>query len=638
MGYRGDDLDLRTGPGWSSGPGLASDMVGSHGEPLGGARGWRQAAAGRSTGPIWVDETVLACCNHAFEVALAHRSEEVRIEHLLHALTRVEPATEILQARGIRVVPLRRDTATVIASELPISSAPAGTAPRRSNEMAEVLRLAAAEAAHRNAPAGVADVLDVLVEMKPEFGGASLLSRNMGRLAPEPRYVERPEPPMRERRERDRRGGQSYARFSSEGYAPSRTDNVERALDAFGANMAEDRSVLHAMLHDVRREIADQRQEQARLGSGLDERLALLEQLVSTQGAPRDEGKWSERLRALETGLDQRLNGLAQSWTALTERLQALEHAIREPRHAEQQAMLGLTDRLKTIESTLTQPGSQFDLRPLSGRLDIIEEALLSHDSEPARELVDRTRALEEAISAQRAQSFETASSLAAEIKALSGAVTTQASQAERIQSAQSDRLQVLAGLVDRHRSEMTTTLVEPLATRMQGVVRAIDVRQEQIGQALATLMQRVSGIETGLLARVGALEQSLAQHAEKSATGRSEVEQAFTELGEALVQIHSAQRQTASDVEKWHAEAAGDIAVVANRLEGMEREASRPFKMLDAMKEGIDRLQHFTVDRERRRSRFWVWLFGTEDWQAASWPRTVGAIEQLRGKPDKPV
>jgi hypothetical protein len=627
MGYRGEDLDLRTGPGWSSGSGLASDIGGSHVEPLGAVRGRRQTGAGRSTGPIWVDETVLACCNHAFEVALAHRSEEVRIEHLLHALTRVEPAAEVLQARGIRVVPLRRDTATVIASELPISSAPAGTPPRRSNEMAEVLRLAAAEAAHRNAPAGVADLLDVLVELKPDLGGASLLSRNMGRLATEPRYVERTEPPMRERRERDRRGSQTYSRFSTEGYAPARTDSVELAVDALGADMAEDRRVLHAMLHDVRREIVDQRQEHSRLGSGLDERLALLEQLVSTQGAPRDEGKWGERLRALETGLDQRLNAMAQSWTALTERLQSLEHAIREPRHAEQQAMLGLTDRLKTIEATLTQPGSQFDLRPLSGRLDIIEEALLSHDSEPAREIVDRTRALEEAISAQRAQSFETASSLAAEIKALSGAVTTQASQAERIQSAQSDRLQVLAGLVDRHRSELSTTLIEPLATRMQGVVRAIDVRQEQIGQALATLMQRV-----------GAVEQSLAQHAEKSAAARSDVEQAFTELGEALVQIHSSQRQTASDVEKWHAEAAGDIAVVANRIEGMEREASRPFKMLDAMKEGIDRLQHFTVDRERRRSRFWLWLFGTEDWQAASWPRTVGAIEQLRGKTDKPV
>ncbi len=44
--------------------------------------------------PIWVDEVVLDCCNHAFDVAAAHRAGEVRIDHLIYALTRIDEAAE----------------------------------------------------------------------------------------------------------------------------------------------------------------------------------------------------------------------------------------------------------------------------------------------------------------------------------------------------------------------------------------------------------------------------------------------------------------------------------------------------------------------------------------------------------------
>ena len=58
---------------------------------------------GRS-GPIWVDDVVLACSNHAFDVALAHRSSEVRLEHLLHALTRIDMAADVLEMPWEKVV------------------------------------------------------------------------------------------------------------------------------------------------------------------------------------------------------------------------------------------------------------------------------------------------------------------------------------------------------------------------------------------------------------------------------------------------------------------------------------------------------------------------------------------------------
>ena len=134
MDYRGQDLDLRTSR-WSA----------SSTEPS----GWREAAAaGAAAGavhststavrpvahrpsPIWVDETLLACANHAYDVALAYRSAEVRLEHLMLAMTRVEAAAAALEVRGVRVASLRRDSAVAIAGELPatngdgnVSSAP----------------------------------------------------------------------------------------------------------------------------------------------------------------------------------------------------------------------------------------------------------------------------------------------------------------------------------------------------------------------------------------------------------------------------------------------------------------------------------------------------------------------------------
>src|SRR5450631_3766426 len=65
------------------------------------------------------DETVLACCHHAHEVAKAHGAREVMLEHLVHALVRVPDSAQVLQDRGINVESLKRESATVISSEIP---------------------------------------------------------------------------------------------------------------------------------------------------------------------------------------------------------------------------------------------------------------------------------------------------------------------------------------------------------------------------------------------------------------------------------------------------------------------------------------------------------------------------------------
>src|SRR5690606_17763144 len=124
MAYRGLDLDLRTPvlrPRTARETGVDTETL----DNLNGRRARVQAYSGaRPADPIWVDDTVLACSNHAFDVALAHGSSEVRLEHLVLALTKVEAAARLLEERGFREGQLRRECAALIASEMP--TAPLG--------------------------------------------------------------------------------------------------------------------------------------------------------------------------------------------------------------------------------------------------------------------------------------------------------------------------------------------------------------------------------------------------------------------------------------------------------------------------------------------------------------------------------
>jgi hypothetical protein len=50
---------------------------------------------GYRSGPILVDETVLACCNYAYDVALANRSSDVRVEEATVQRSRISAKRSI---------------------------------------------------------------------------------------------------------------------------------------------------------------------------------------------------------------------------------------------------------------------------------------------------------------------------------------------------------------------------------------------------------------------------------------------------------------------------------------------------------------------------------------------------------------
>ena len=335
MDYRGQDLDLRTSR-WSA----------SSTEPS----GWREATppapqpvqpvpavrpAAQRSGPIWVDETLLACANHAYDVALAYRSAEVRLGHLLLAMTRVEAAAIALEVRGVRVASLRRDSAVAIAGELPATNADANVSPRRSPELEDVLRLAAARASHTGRAANVDDVVQVLGDVGGDLPGAELIVRHFPRL------------------NRDFWGSLGLTRAVSHAGASHLLDatDTERALNA-GSVVASTSSA--AVDQTLVQRIFERLAETERAFS---ERLAALESAIARQSSPghTDLSSIDNRLSAIENALRNRPlgEGIAAIDPALTDRLWSIEQAFGTERSERASAITALSDEITGVRSAV---------------------------------------------------------------------------------------------------------------------------------------------------------------------------------------------------------------------------------------------------------------------------------------------
>lgn len=582
MSYRGEDLDLRTPQNLS-----ASEI----------------SSANTRVGPIWVDDTVLACTNHAFDVALAHRAGEVRLEHLLNALTRIEVAAEALEARGVRVAALRRESATIIASEIPVGLPNGKGTPRRSDEFAEVLRLAAANAARRNAPASIEDLLFVLFDQRNDLPGLSLLSRHTVRtireqpepLAPLPRYL-----PGTRYVTADRVSSAQDARFAAEparsyrvdltgtptdSIQNSRLDALEQMVRALSSDISSERQIVSGLLKDLSKETQAQRSDQGRLQTTLADRLSTLEQTVTQVRGPNSEGL-NEQLVGLESTLEQKLENISRSWSTLADRLHALETAVRE-RPLSGGAPADLMDRLRAV----------VDLKPIANRLDIIEEAVLSgggkEDGEGAKRLEERFKSLESEVS--RA------------LSANAGGV---------------NHLQSLLGNFERQRGEMISALMQPVVERVSSVVASAQTQQAAAAETLSKVIERLDGVERALAAEI-----------ETAATKHQAYARDLSEVHEALMKLNQNQHTLAGSIDQWRADAAGDLSVISNRLTNLDRDNERPIETLNALSVHMDNMNKMMIERYHRRNRFWYWLFGTDDWIGASWPSQAVALEAERQK-----
>jgi Clp amino terminal domain, pathogenicity island component len=315
MAYKGGDLNLR-----SAGPTISREAQGPAERGLG--ESWGRPAAEPT--PIAVDELVLACCNRAYDVAQFHGSADVRLDHLLHALTHVPAAAQVLAELGIRADALRRETAVTIAADTPAGPSDRTNGPRASAALSDALRRAADPALARHLPASVHDLLRALLGGGPGSPAAHLLMR----AAVDPQRLERwRDEPRREAFMPASVAGQVDARPrdlvpAAQDVLLDRFAQTEASLRALREDMAADRRTTGDLLRAVLAELQALRAEGARLPAA--DRSEAVDAVLEAKL-----GEFGRAMAALAGRLGA-VDKLAASdnWQALGARLEAVEGRI----------------------------------------------------------------------------------------------------------------------------------------------------------------------------------------------------------------------------------------------------------------------------------------------------------------------
>ena len=351
MAYKGMDLNLRSGRSWPGRePGI--DESGTNG----GA--WSHPTRG-ALEPIHVDEQVEACCNSAYDAATFHAAAEVRLDHLLYAMTRVKASAELMEQLSIRAGQVRQETAVAIASVAP-SHAEGG--PRTSMEMEEILRRAAAFAGERKAPATVADLLRALLGLGRKAPATILLMR----AATDPASLER----WRDEPRRDASQGLSVDASARGGPRPNVADALFKRLDS-----------MEALLRTLQAEMASERNAIMEALTQRDEPMPMagIEQVQAV--ATELEAKLSESMAALGerlSAIDQQPAGESESLAYMGARLDLIEKQLaRQSKDVTEAVSSTLLEHLIKSEESKATGSVGPDASP--DRLGAIETSIESH-------------------------------------------------------------------------------------------------------------------------------------------------------------------------------------------------------------------------------------------------------------------
>lgn len=530
MQYKGEDLDLRVPHGRAPREAYVPD----YDPPAGNGRWSRAPNPNPGSGePLWVDEVLLACCNYAFDVAQANGAAEVGLEHLVNALTRVDAAARTLEIRGVREGQLRRDSAALIASEIPAANAGDAVAPRRSPELEDVLRRSAELSQRRNAPASVEDALWVLLHYNRDLPVLHLLRRmspdwqraDWGRV----REFASPEAPPR------------FMPLVPTDAGQVRMANIEDNLRLMQAEFASERKILMDLVRDIQRDVVAQRGDGAAFRGDLGQRLETLERAVQMRGEPsRLSAQITDRLAGIEKAVHAGLSEATRGTAHLGQRLATLELALNDGRGtAGQQAVaermstlekavhsgLGegarnwsnLGQRLGALESAITEKrdiGTDPDLSERLGAIERSVQTILAENSKQSGLLGQRLANFERLVG-------ETGNS------SLPDALTGRLAQIERRLDANNDATHLQWTEVSERLGEYsrlietTRTDGAKVRTEFAGQLESIDARlgaAAGLGDPTAAreLAERLAGLERAVRAGFGDAAQTTGSIADR--------------------------------------------------------------------------------------------------------------------------
>lgn len=584
MQYKGEDLDLRVPT--RSGRDLrepAADF-----DPASNGR-WQRPLWSAPHEPIWVDEIVLQCCNYAFDIAVAHAAPEVGLEHLVHALTRVDASARILETRGVREAQLRRESAALLASEIPTTQSGDRSAPRRSPDMEDVLRRATEVAGRRGHAATVDDVLWTILNYGRDLAAVALLRRmtpdwqrpGWGRdsAQPTPTPVPEPAPPrvvVQERVVQER-----VVPVVQESVLP-RITAIEDGIRAVLAEMAAERKAasqriggLEDGLRALHAELANERR------SNVAPRIATIEDGVRALHAELTGERRANvvpRIAAIEDGVRALHAEIGGERKAVAELIRDIQRDVVAQR-GDQAAFRGdLGQRLETLERSLQVRGDATRIpAQMADRMQALEKAVHGGLGEGARNwaaLGQRLQALEAAVQQRPAEGGEPAPLLLQRLAALESTQEARATQVQR-------------GL-------------ETFVERLAALERIAAAGAGEGGRHWAALSERIGTIETllksragehpelgGLLDRLGGLERAV----------RSGFGDAARLSGELRERVLGLERMAASAPASASDEAA---LLLEDRLGAIERTVAQRMDRVDTRLKDGDSLGTEIVERVR--------------------------------------
>ncbi len=668
MVYKGEDLDLRIPHG------------GGRGAAASPSNAWLSRALEQAdeSQPIWVDDTVLALCNQAFDLAVILGAAEVGLEHLVHAMTQIEDTSDVLYAHNIHVSTLRRESTAIILEEVPAGKADGKSSPLKSAEFEEVLQHAADQAYARRSPVTTEDILEALFDMSRENASRKLLSRHRTDFNIRDMGSAAPRPDEGRQKVRVSAGSHHVGETPRSSTVPpsvtdtlqnTRIDALERAIRELTDDIALNRKTFGTLLDEIRgtngsqpisypqplppngvddpnvedtheilylmgrleRSMDTKFTELARTWTVLGDRLTSLENLVDDlDGRPLGDGG---------TVSDERLDRLENLLTSLPQRLSEMERRIQH--HASSQARPIDTDRmvakLDAIEKLIADsPAGHFELGPVMSGLRDIENSL-QHLGGQVREIDtrtgdlnlvaegigDRQQRLENQFERQEERFHELTTGVREEIAQIGNALLGQTDGGERIQALVENSLRGVSDTFERQKDAISASVTSAVAERFAGLASLMQNRQSETSDKLA-----------GIQERMGDLEMQIRTLADRPVTvnGAAVADDGF--IGEAVSKIISNQHTLATSIDDWRGEARTDIAAIRSRLDTLEQQPtitppSLPTDKIDEISQRMERIQSTLTERQDGWSRFKIWLYGTNDWYGASWG---GADEEDRG------
>lgn len=558
MAYKGNELRARTmqyhsGFPYGNHAGSAGEQPRASNGTLSGSRRLAEAEP-----PAGQDEIVTACCDLAYEAARAGGSREVILVHLVHALTRVPDAAKILDAEGVGVAALRRDTAEIIFSDMPVGQAFGSPPSNASDDFNTAMELAGANMQRRGAyVTSVVDVLVGVINGDPDALTVQLLQRHWANW----------QDAVVDDLAADAQPGSTPATLptigqSGSGHIESRLRAVETAMSTLIGEISGDRNSFGQLLRDMQDAMTGHRTDTNRLQTALSEQVKSLEHTIDTHrlDVASVPAGLLDRVGAFESSMEEKIDEAMQVWQTLGTRLEDIEHKL--------------------------------DAQPIG-------------DGHTTPQLLDKLATFERGIDVRLDKAAATWGTMRERMASLEKAVSAETSGDGHLQALLSDRMQAMEKMLEGQQHEIANQLKAALPDQLRALHQSVE-------ETLSGLPSNAAGNLDEIAEQIGALELAVSDQR----AGAEDISKAYeAQLGEirsALGKLATSQQTLTGALDQWRLDTTGDLGIISNRLETLEHMSVRPVEMLEQLNVSLQSsAQPARKVMAVKQRGFWRWLFG---------------------------